>query len=407
MNCKITFIGLSLFWFTNLKAQNDWQGTEVNAIYHLYAIDAPTDQVVYAGGYGGTMVKSMDAGASWQNLSLGSSDWVSDMTFFDAQSGWICSQASSTLETGQLQKTTDGGQTWSTLQSAANYLFMDWVNPSIGYVAGWDGFIEKTTDGGINWTTLTVPTTSTIADIQFLDANTGYFITTGYKLYKTTDGGVNWQTYSHPYIESIFFLNASVGYCTTYYGKIGKTTDGGVTFTYQQSPYGFKINDIVFKDNSIGYAVGGLDCSSGNCLQSPILLTTTDGGNTWIDNDHPYVGMQRGFFQIDLTPNGQPFIAGSNKIILQQGTAASLFENQMDAHLLISPNPATTEIQLEVPDNAQITVITDLSGKKLLSYPVTSNSKAILTIESLSSGMYMITMLDQQNIAVATGKFLK
>lgn len=408
MNCKNTFlVFLLLLSITELKAQLQWEGIEVNASYHLYTIAAADDQVIYTGGYGGSLLKSSDGGNTWQNLNSGSTDWVSDMHFFDAQNGWICSQAQSDLDSGQVQKTSDGGQTWTTVRNFKNYLCMNWVNPSVGYVGAWYGYMEKTTDGGQTWTTLTLPTSGTIADIEFVDENTGYFITTDYKLCKTTDGGMNWNLYSHPYIESIFFLDANTGYCTTYTGKIGKTTDGGITYTYTQSPYGFKINDVLFRDAQIGYAVGGLDCSSGNCTQSPILLTTTDGGQTWIDNSHPYVNMARGFFQVSLTPSGKPFVAGSNKIVLQQVTTASVNALTPVEQITINPNPATTQIGISVPDEAVLAVISDLSGKTLETHLLTPGLEATIQTDALSSGAYLLTLFNQAHKPVATGKFLK
>lgn len=406
MNYKKLLFAGALGMATSLQAQYSWQGTVVNASYHLYTIDAPADDAIYVGGYGGSLLKSTDGGLTWQNLYI-NAEYITDIVFTDAQHGWVCAQASMVANPGKLHKTSDGGSTWELVQQTADYLCMDWIDASNGYVGGWDGFLEKTTDGGTTWTVLTLPSAHTVASIDFVDAAHGFVSTTQHDFYRTSDGGQTWESFSHPYIESVFFRDQTNGFCTTYYGKIGKTTDGGQTFTYYQSPYNFTIREVFFTDAFNGFAVGGLDCSSGNCLQSPILLTTTDGGTTWIDNSHPYMGMQRGFFQIAVTPGGKPFISGSHQIVLSVSGTTGIDEPSANA-LGIHPNPAADRIQFNAPKGAAAAILADETGRFVQQFAIQPGADEIsLDISSLSPGMYFLSIADATSATLSTVRLIK
>jgi len=395
---------ITLILSSELNAQ--WTGQEVNATYHLYAIDAVTDNVVFTGGYGGSILKSVDGGDSWTNLSLTTTNWVTAIEFFDENNGWVTTETSNLSNSGGIQKTTDGGLTWTTSQNSRDYLSMDWVTNGIGYVGAWDGFMEKTTDGGITWEVLSLPTGNAIIDIQFLDQNHGFATTNNYELLRTSDGGLNWELFFHNGIERIHFRNAMSGYCVDYDGRIGRTTDGGTTFAYWQSPFDFKINDIYFVNDLIGYAVGGLDCSSGDCIQSPILLTTADGGITWTNNSHPYVGQPIGFFQVDVTPNGTPFISGSNKIVLRNEGLAGL-ENKPLNTLSVFPNPVTDMIQIELPTNAKKWVIWNSIGMIVKESVLSGGSMTSINMTDFQAGMYSIGLFDGESTSLGMSRFIK
>lgn len=359
------------------------------SVYHLYAIDVVTDDVIYAGGYGGSLVKSTDGGSTWNSVNFNLSDWVDEIQFLDENTGWIATLSGST-GAGHVLKTTDGGATWTTLHTMISYYGMHWFDESNGFIAGSDGKMFKTTDGGANWSVVNIQTLDLIVQVEFVDQNNGFALTVANDLFKTTDGGITWSSTYHSGMENMFFHDANNGYCVTYTGQIGKTTDGGMTYTYYQTPYNFALRDVYFVDQNIGFVVGGLDCTGGQCTQAPALLTTTDGGQTWIDNSHPYIGQQQGFYAIDVTPSGKPFTCGSNKIIM---TNSALSVGGFDIAyepLNVYPNPTSGAFNIEVPQEVSSIEIYNLQGQ--IVYSSSTNGALVMTfdIPNLVSGMYII-----------------
>ncbi|MFT3893069.1 MAG: hypothetical protein QM730_15680 [Anaerolineales bacterium] len=114
----------------------------------------------------------------------------------------------------QIVRTNDGGVTWynvtpSTVTEAGfgvKLFALDvdhvWMQkPDFANYPN-SGFLNRTTDGGITWTTITVPFSSSM--LTFLDENNGWALadlgagagSNAVAIYQTADGGANWiQTY--------------------------------------------------------------------------------------------------------------------------------------------------------------------------------------------------------------------
>lgn len=394
MLTRTTLLFSALLSLVSTGAIAQWTGTTTPAVYHHYSIEAITDNVLLAGGYGGSLVKTTDGGDTWQSLSIGSSDWVKGIHFTDVNNGWLVCHPSLLTDSGYIMKTTNGGATWTEVQHSYNYSSMFWASANVCYIGTWEGVIVKTSNGGTTWTTLNTPTTENIPYLFFLDEQNGFAADNNSKFFRTNDGGATWEEFYHAGIHDFHFFDVNNGYCIDAYGRIGKTTDGGATFTYWITPFpNYKLEDIYFVTPQCGYVVGGLDCGNGVCITKPVILRTTDGGDTWInDTNHPYVGQEIGFYAIAVTPDGTPFLAGSDKIILKNETLAGLdaFET---SDITLFPNPASDMLHLEMGDAqiGQTLYVTDLAGHVVRKEHVDAGSMAI-NVGELSPGMYFVTM---------------
>ncbi len=376
------------------SAHSQWSEMWTPASYHLYAVEAVTDNIVFAGGYGGSLVRTEDAGANWEAIPIGSSNWIKEIYFHNETDGWLATTSGSS-DPADIYKTTDGGFTWVSVRDIEEYSSMSWPTEQVGYFGTWSGTVVKTSDGGQTWTVLDLPSTENVHVIQFIDAQTGFAMTTDYHLYRTFDGGNSWEKIYHPGASQIYFKDANNGYCVTTSGKIGTTTDGGVTFSYWQTPFvNFKLKDIYFSSPMNGYVIGGLDCTNGSCITKPAILTTTDGGVTWVnDLNHPLVGLERGFYEIDCTPNGMPFIAGSDALVLKNESMTSgLSSLDAELSLNVSPNPNAGTFSVALPSNAEMIRVHSGTGK--LVYEETNNQNDMLEIDlgSVESGMYFLSV---------------
>jgi photosystem II stability/assembly factor-like uncharacterized protein len=218
-----------------------------------------------------------------------------------------------------LRRTSNGGQTWTTVDTAAllwnNIMF---VNPQIGFAGGgvlpdYHPFVRKTTDGGASWSTLWIGT------------------------------GIH-------EVEGLYFFSESHGWIATWDGALLETTNGGITWlardTIQVTPFK-PVHDLTFASDSAGWVVGGLSGTS-------LVASTSNGGGVWevvtfpgstleevqfLDrNNGWFVGMNNGAPYIERTTNGgatwltqtmDPPVAGAlsfSMVNLSLGWAVTVFD---------------------------------------------------------------------------------
>ncbi len=178
--------------------------------------------------------------------------------------------------------------------TASDFSSVFFTDKNTGYVGGSDinsngnGFIIKTTDGGKSWIRLPIgENILEIESIYFLDANNGFAVNDNGKLFKTTNGGAIWsvsQIDKYGQINSVYFTNAKTGYVVNVAGQILKTTDRGNTWTvkYFDKNAHLQLKSVFFTDTKNGYVVGTNSLPN---YEAGIILTTTDGGETWSKSD--------------------------------------------------------------------------------------------------------------------------
>ncbi|WP_216688864.1 YCF48-related protein [Hymenobacter siberiensis] len=225
---------------------------------------------------------------------------------------------------GNIARSVDGGQTWTTITVPARYYgttvvsTLSMVNAQVGYAGGLDGngyVIARTTDGGQTWQLLNGTYTHGIRKLNFVSATTGFATTFG-DLFKTSDSGLTWQPvrlnqYGTP--SDVQFLDQQVGYVLDEYAVVYKTTDGGATWTP------LEIN------RSRGYSTGHtlrlhfVDRDNG-CVQDDAgsVFRTADGGRTWIWERN--LGSQA----MGYTHGGQSLVlGGGNGMLVRRSLAVS------------------------------------------------------------------------------------
>jgi hypothetical protein len=85
-----------------------------------------------------------------------------------------------TLDSNQIYKTEDYGDSWTLLDNITSEKLNDFDFPSnlIGYAAGDNGIIYKTEDGGLNWQNEPSGITYDIKDIECPSDTIAYILTT-------------------------------------------------------------------------------------------------------------------------------------------------------------------------------------------------------------------------------------
>jgi hypothetical protein len=84
---------------------------------------------------------------------------------------------------------------------------------------------------------------------------------------------------------------------------------------------------------------------------------------------------------------------------------ASINEKSVMQKVITYPNPAHSAITIsDLPNDAQSFIITDITGKIITQNIITGN---VFDITTLTSGLYLISILSEDNVAIARGKLIK
>ncbi len=261
------------------------------------------------------VLRTTDGGKSWQQTAI-QAPFLRQITFIDAQHGWILSSWRPTggaAEAVSVVRTTDGGKTW---QSVSQALFADttppghlpyggqksgihFLNASTGWVTGTVtvphlAWLYITHDGGSTWNQQTLPMPSGVPSAQlsimsptFFSATDGILPVTfsdtatvssiATDIYVTHDGGATWQntTPVPAVLSTIDFLDMQHGWATD--GTVlYSTSNGGQHWTKLSPNTSFKqVTFLNFVSSTAGLAIS----QQGN--SSSFLLKTADGGQTW------------------------------------------------------------------------------------------------------------------------------
>ncbi|MDP2366534.1 MAG: YCF48-related protein [Ignavibacteria bacterium] len=302
----------------------NWAMQQTGLSYDLYSVDFVNSNLGYAvgGKDSSNFLKTTDGGISWtkRTLSLNylATPVLNCVEFIDANTGFVGSEGQYFNHSGNISKTTDGGETWSSTvlnrpltDEELNEHYQDdnpidnqrgirsiWFKDSMngyavgGSLDGWWRSLYSTTDGGNSWQKkYGYPEQTGLLSVAL--TNSGYGIAVGYRgvIYRTTNYGTSWSQllsgtqvgYTGDWITSVFMINDSVGWAAGYrkgiwyYPIILKTTTGGKIWetnlefsdSFTRTPA-----SIFFINENIGW-VSFYDRGS---------YKTTDGGTNWFTN---------------------------------------------------------------------------------------------------------------------------
>jgi len=165
---------------------------------------------------------------------------------------------------------------WVQQTSGVSSSFADvqFLNTNTGWVCGANGTILKTTNSGLNWETQNSGVTETLYDLHAVDANTVYCVGIFETILRTTDGGNSWiiirgNVNPGKFFYGSNFINANTGWICGGGQCVLRTTNGGNSFDSSFVPATFY--SIYFKDSLNGLLAG----EGGDVFKS------TNGGVNW------------------------------------------------------------------------------------------------------------------------------
>lgn len=200
---------------------------------------------------------------------------IKDYMFQDVNTGWAV------FDNNGIYRTTNSGVSWQSSFNPSggfyNLITGACFSGSSGFAFGVNGYMAVTSNNGANWNQLSTSLLhpyEELADIFFLNANTGWTLAEGY-LSRTVDGGNSWTRIdSLGIFAKIKFANENMG-ILAYQGYFAKTTNSGANW-YQYNYPGYNFTNISIASPNTWYVYGYAQSAQ------QILMKTTDAGNTWV-----------------------------------------------------------------------------------------------------------------------------
>lgn len=304
--------------------QNLVSGVDIS-LRGLSAIDGTT---AWASGQRGTVLRTVDSGQTWENVSVPDAD---DLDFRDVQA--FSAQRAIVLSAGEparMFKTIDAGETWREVYSNDTPgVFFDGMDfwddqRGLAFSDPIDGrfLIVKTENGGETWRPIDASRTPPALDGEAGFAASGTCLRVGgedlawiglggagARVLVSTDGGEHWTAVPTPMAHSpsagIFSLAVSENGAIVAVGgnyespdvatrNAAFSTDNGQTWQLaRQSPQGYRSAVDVSNGAFIATGPNGTDVSY-------------DGGRIW----NPLFDGQ-GFHALDITPDGTVWAVGT------------------------------------------------------------------------------------------------
>lgn len=266
-----------------------WQQGAVPVSTTLTTVFFVSDQIGWAAGHDGVILKSTDAGQSWQKQFDG----------FTANKSIVAALSADKVVAEEVLAKAESSQQEARIAAAQEAL--DNIDGALGDA-------EYDLESG---------STKPFMDLWFYDANQGFAIGAYGMIFRTEDGGKNWQSYNAklPNPERMH-LNAitQVGpNALTIVGEMGlvlRSDDLGRTWVKQYSPYeGSLFGLVAAGEEQLLFGLRGH------------LFYSKDAGITWqavkTDNEQTLLGGVKGKTQTLLVGNAGSvlFLGGQGKLL--------------------------------------------------------------------------------------------
>jgi photosystem II stability/assembly factor-like uncharacterized protein len=321
---------LIAIFLTPVLVHAQWIKQDVNTTASLRGLSVVNENVVWASGTGGTVVRTVDGGKTWNVIVVPGAEKLDfrDIEAFDANTAYILSIGNG--DSSRIYKTTDGGKTWDLqFKNTNEKAFFDAMacwdkNNCIALSDPVDGKFPliETANGCKTWQPVDTSKMPPAKDGEaafaasgtclITQGKTNAFLVTGgsaARVFRSHDRGHTWSVADTPIVHGtsgsgIFSISMLDGKNGVIVGgnyekpsetgnNLAITHDGGKSWKIMPGLHGYR-SGVTFVDSKTMIAVGisGTDVSS-------------DAGTTWLHNNE-----KAG----DVTENGEIRLDGDTNL---------------------------------------------------------------------------------------------
>ncbi len=271
---------------------------------NFFSVIAPTDQIAWAAGTGGKIVRSEDGGKTWVRQETPTFNNLQGIAAWDDKTAVVAGNA------GMILHTTDGGASWKVANTPKsenpNKLFRVRVFGETAWAVGEFAGLFKSDDKGANWTRV-VPENDLGYNSVYFVGQRGWVVGETGTILRSEDGGANWtlvETENKASLMAVTFRDEQHGVAVGLTGTLLTTADGGVTWTSVPGLTQEHFLDIIWDENR-WIAVGDKG-----------VMATADGeASEWKVSRMPQGDVA---WRTQITKQGSHYVlAGANLAILE------------------------------------------------------------------------------------------
>jgi len=382
-------------------AQAVWYTSTINTTgsHNIYKIQFVDQNTGYGCGASGTIMKTTNGGATWSNLTIGTTKALSALFFLNANTGWV-----GVRDDFYIRKTTDGGLTWvmqeADVLGSTEPIDIFFINAQTGYTQSVNRTF-KTVNGGQQWDVINY-SISAFYDLQYINESIGFALERS-NLKRTYNGGVNWYDapiFSMSTRESkcLYFLNDQTGWIAGA-NYIVRTTNGGTTAVKDTLPM-INPTAVKFINENTGWVVGSYGGLNGT--STGMICSTTDGGHIWRTE---VVSASMPYYDLAVLDINHIWVSSRSKLTTTQNVTSVLQVSTVTPEKFSLqqnfPNPfnPSTIINYQLAVNSFVTLkVYDMQGKEAASLVNEKQSAGSYAVDfntqqfNLPSGVYFYTL---------------
>jgi photosystem II stability/assembly factor-like uncharacterized protein len=216
---------------------------------NFFSIISPSDQIAWAAGTGGKIVRTDDGGKTWVRQPTPTLNNLQGIAAWDAQTAVAAGNF------GLILHTTDGGANWKVANTPKsenpNKLFRVRVFGDTAWAVGEFTGLFRSDDKGANWTRVLPEDDRAFNSIYFVGQN-GWIVGELGSILRTEDGGANWipvETENKVSLMGVTFRDAQHGVAVGLTGTLLVTNDGGLSWTEVPDLTREHLLDVVWDEN--------------------------------------------------------------------------------------------------------------------------------------------------------------
>lgn len=273
---------------------------------NFFGVAAPTDDVIWAAGTNGKVVRSDDRGSSWTRQPTPGTGNLQGIAAWDANRAVAVGNGGTIIVTG------DGGKSWA--QSAvpdltqASKLLRVRIFDNTAWAMGEFGALFRSTDFGTSWTRALPEKDLGWNNLEFV-GNNGWLVGEFGTIMKTVDGGATWTqvaTENKNSLMAVAFRDAQNGVAVGLSGTVLVTANGGKTWAATPKSTKEHLYSVIWDDNR-WLAVG----------DKGVMLTADAAASAWAASR---IAEQDFSWRTQIVRSGQRhYLAGARLGFLESG----------------------------------------------------------------------------------------